>query len=45
MIDTCTHKNVIKYQIEHEVHYVNKYLCKQRNFFANGADLLDRREI
>ena len=30
MIDT--HKNVIRYQIQHELHYVNKYV----NFLANG---------
>ena len=40
MIDT--HKNVIKYQIQHELHYANEYL--QPDFLANGADLIDRRE-
>ena len=41
MIDT--HKNVIRYQIEHELHYVNKYV-NHPDFLANGADLIDRRE-
>ena len=48
MIDT--HKYVIRYQIQHELHYVNKYELhyvnkyKQPDFLANGADLIDRRE-
>ena len=42
MIDT--HKNVIRYQIEHELHYVNKKVCKQTAFLANGVDLIDRQK-
>ena len=33
-----THKNVIRYLIEHELHYL------QPDFLANGADLIYRRE-
>ena len=39
MIDS--HKNEIRYQIEKEL---CKQICKQRDFLANGADLIDRRE-
>ena len=41
MIDT--YKNVIRYQIEPDVYDV-KHICKQRDFLANGADLIDGRE-
>ena len=42
ILNIDTHKNVIRYYIQHELHYVNK--CKQPDFLANGADLIDRRE-
>ena len=38
MIDT--HKNEIRYQVQHELYYVNKYVKKN----PTGADLIDRRE-
>ena len=41
MIDI--HKRVIRYQIEHGLRYC-KHICKQRNFLANGADLIGRQE-
>ena len=41
MIDT--QKNVNRYQIEHELHDVNKYV-NNPDFLANGADFIDRRE-
>ena len=30
--------NVIIYQKEHELRYVNKYIYKQLSFLADGAD-------
>ena len=42
MIDT--YKNMIRYKKEHEVHYVKKKKFKQRDFLANGTDLVHRRE-
>ena len=37
---TDIHKNIIRYYIEHELRYKKK--CTQRDFLANGADLIDR---
>ena len=42
MIDT--HKNVIRYQIYTTRTSLGKQICKQPDFLANGADLIDRRE-
>ena len=35
---------MIRYQIEHEYIVECKQICKQPDFLANGADLIDRRE-
>ena len=40
MIDT--HKKVIRYWVQHEFHYVNKYVNNPTWNLANGADLIDR---
>ena len=36
------YKNVIRYQTEDGLHFVNKYV--NRDFLANGVDLIDRQE-
>ena len=43
MIDT--HKNVIRYKVQHELHYVNKYAKKPTSLQMAWISLIDEKLV